>query len=266
MELNHHREGAGEPLVLMHGIGMRWQAWEPVLPLLAPEREVIALDLPGFGASPMPPTGTPAGIEPLARLVGEFLDSVGVERPHVAGNSLGGWVALELAKQGRARSATGVSPAGFHNELQGRYQRASLWTTRRVTRMIAPHADRLLRARLARVAVGGQYFAKPIRVPLDAMIANVRAVAAAPWFDETLRAITGEHFTGGEQISVPVTIAWGERDRLLLPRQAQRANAAIPGARMVTLRGCGHVPMWDDPGQVASVLLEGSAPPAAESR
>ncbi len=266
MGLNYHRQGTGEPLLLMHGIGMRWQAWEAVLPLLTPRRDVIAIDLPGFGASPMPPPNTPAGVPSLTRLVGEFLESIGVERPHAAGNSLGGWVALELAKQGLARSATAVSPAGFHNDLEARYQRASLWLIRRSTRIMAPHADRLLKPRLARTLTGAQYFAKPGQVPADALIANVRAVAAAPWFDETLRAITDGHFAGGDEISVPVTIAWGERDRLLLPRQARRAQAAIPGARMITLRGCGHVPMWDDPEQVASVLLAGSAQPAARGR
>ncbi len=110
MELNYHRAGAGEPLVLLHGIGSRWQIWEPVIGALAAEREVIALDLPGFGASPMPPTGTPAGIGSLTELVSEFIDQIGLERPHVAGNSLGGWLALELAKRGNVRSATGLSP------------------------------------------------------------------------------------------------------------------------------------------------------------
>ena len=69
MKLNHHRAGSGEPLVLIHGIGSRWQMWEPVLDRLTPHREVIAIDLPGFGASPMPPAGTLAGPESLTSLV-----------------------------------------------------------------------------------------------------------------------------------------------------------------------------------------------------
>jgi pimeloyl-ACP methyl ester carboxylesterase len=230
-----------------------------VLPRLAGERDVLVVDLPGFGASPMPPPGTPPGIASLTRLVAEFVESLGVERPHAAGNSLGGWIALELAKQGRVQSATGLSPAGFHNDRERLFQRASLWTIRRATRAMAPRADRVLKPGVVRAATGLQFFAKPLRVPTDDMIASVRATAAAPWFDETLRAITEEGFTGGEKITVPVTIAWGEKDRLLLPRQARRAKAAISDARMVTLRGCGHIPMYDDPEQVARVLLEGSA-------
>ena len=106
MNLNYKRAGSGEPLVLIHGIGSRWQMWEPVIPLLQPHRDVIALDLPGFAQSPPPPPGTPPGIDSLVRLVAEFFPSLGIERPHVAGNSLGGWIALELAKRGLVRSAT----------------------------------------------------------------------------------------------------------------------------------------------------------------
>ena len=260
MPLNHHRAGRGEPLVLIHGIGSRWQAWEPVLPLLTPQRDVIALDLPGFGASPMPTAEMPAGVPSLARLVADFLEELGVDRPHAAGNSLGGWVVLELAKQGRVRSATGLSPAGFHNDRERGFQRASLATTRRVCRLIAPYADALMRPRLARTVFSAQYFARPAQIPAEESAANIRALADAPWFDETLRAITdAQAFSGGDQIPVPVTIAWGEHDRLLLPRQARRAQRVIPSARMVALRGCGHVPMSDDPEQVADVVLAGSA-------
>lgn len=259
MELNYHRTGEGEPLVLMHGIGMHWQAWEPVLPQLAAERDVIALDLPGFGDSPMPPPGTQAGIESLALLVGAFLDSLGLDRPHVAGNSLGGWISLEMAKRGRVRSATGLSPAGFHNDREKVFQLTSLRLARRMCRLIAPRADRLMRHKLGRALVGGQMFARPGRAAPEYLAGNIRAVAAAPWFDDTLNAIAEGRFNGGQEIDVPVTIAWGDRDHLLLPRQARRAQAAIPTARVIAMPGCGHVPMPDDPEQVARVLLEGSA-------
>jgi pimeloyl-ACP methyl ester carboxylesterase len=266
MELNYHREGRGEPLVLMHGIGSRWQVWAPVIPRLAAERDVIAIDLPGFGASPMPPAGTPAGIGPLTRLVAEFLDSIGLQAPHVAGNSLGGWISLELAKQGRVRSATGLSPGGFYNEPERRFAVASLWLMVRAARALEPRADRLLASPRGRRLAFGQVVARAERIPPADAAEHSRALARAPWFDDTLRALARERFADGRQISVPVTIAWGERDRLLLPREARRAEALIPGARMVTLRGCGHVPTYDDPDQVATVLLEASAPPAAPGR
>jgi pimeloyl-ACP methyl ester carboxylesterase len=134
----------------------------------------------------------------------------------------------------------------------------SLWMTVRVARLLAPSADRLLVSPLARTLAFSQIAARPWQIPSADAAASLRALAGAPWFDETLLAAIDEHFRGGEQITVPITIAWGEKDRLLLPHQPRRAARAIPGARLVTLRGCGHVPTYDDPEQVASVLLEGS--------
>jgi pimeloyl-ACP methyl ester carboxylesterase len=258
VDLNHHRGGSGPTLVLIHGIGSRWQVWEPVLRRVASERDVIALDLPGFGASPMPPPGTPPGLPSLTRLVAEFLDGLGVQQPHVAGNSLGGWIALELAKQGRVRSATGLSPAGFYNDREAAYARLSLKSTVRTARLLAPRADRLTASPLVRTLTFSQVVAKPRILGAADAAASVRALAEAPWFDDTLPAIAAERFAGGEAIQVPVTIAWGAKDRLLLPRQGRRAVRMIPGARLVTLTGCGHVPTYDDPDQVARVLLDGS--------
>jgi len=170
-------------------------------------------------------------------------------------------ISLELAKQGRARSATGLSPAGFHNAVEGQFQWASLWLTSRTARLLAPRADRLMKPKLARVLSFGQYVARPTRIPADDAAATVRGLADAPWFYETLRAITTSGpFSGGERIAVPVTIAWGQHDRLLLRHQARRAQRAIPSARMLTLQGCGHLPTYDDPEQVTTVLLEGSRP------
>jgi pimeloyl-ACP methyl ester carboxylesterase len=256
--LNHHRSGAGEPLVLIHGIGSRWQMWEPVLERLAAHREVVALDLPGFAGSPMPPVGTPAGLDSLTTLVTEFIAEIGLDRPHVAGNSLGGWISLELAKRGVVRSATGLSPAGFHTRPESVFQRTSLWMMVRTSRLAAPRAGRLVASPGRRKIMFGQVMARPERMSAPDAAASVRALAGAPWFDATLVALVNDRFTGGDQISVPVTIAWGERDHLLLPRQAPRAARAVPRARMVTVWGCGHVPTYDDPDQVARIVLEGS--------
>ena len=230
--------------------------WEPVLEALAAEHDVIALDLPGFGESAMPPPGTPPGTESLATLVTGFLSELGVDSPHVAGNSLGGLVALELARRGVARSCCAVSPTGFASAVEAAVARSSLWVGVRVARWLSPRAERVLsRPGLRRLAMR-QFVEHPERMSAGDAVDSLRALAAAPWFDATLPTVGAYAFTGGEQIQVPVTIAWGEHDRLLLPRQARRAAAAIPAARMVILRGCGHVPTYDDPGQVARVVLE----------
>jgi pimeloyl-ACP methyl ester carboxylesterase len=259
MRLNHHRAGHGEPLVLIHGIGSRWQMWEPVIDGLVADRDVIALDLPGFGASPMPPAGTPAGIDSLVSLVAEFLAELGVSRPHAAGNSLGGLVTLELAKRGLVRSANGISPAGFATGPETALARSTLWLAVRSARWLAPRVDPLAARPRGRKVLFGAFVARPVQVSARDAAESVRALGAAPWFDDTLRAIKPSQFVGGDEINVPVTIAWAEKDRVLLPRQAKRAARAIPHARLVTLHGCGHVATYDDPQQVTRVLLDGSS-------
>ena len=129
MNLNHVRAGDGPPLVLLSGIGMDGSAWAPVVDLLTPERDVWRVDLPGFGGSAAIADG-PCGIVQLADAVGDFLDASGLERPHVAGNSLGGGVALVMGASGAARSVCAVSPVGFVAGREGAYGRAMLTATR----------------------------------------------------------------------------------------------------------------------------------------
>lgn len=258
MYLNHYRTGTGAPLVLIHGIGSQWQMWRPVLGRLAQERDVLAIDLPGFGASTMPPPGTPAGIVSLTNLVAEFLDEQGFERPHVAGNSMGGWIALELAKQGKVASSTPLSPAGFHQGAEGTYQRMSLKMAVGSARLLASRADGVLASPAGRAAMLNLFVAKPSHISASEAAQATRALAGAEWFDDTLAALIDDRFSYGERINVPVTIGWGSRDHLLLPRQAPRARREIPGSKLIMLDGCGHVPTWDDPDQVARVILEGS--------
>ncbi|MBV9310750.1 MAG: alpha/beta hydrolase [Solirubrobacterales bacterium] len=259
MQLNHHRGGTGEPLVLIHGIGSHWQVWEPVLKALEREREVLAVDLPGFGDSPAPDRGMPPGIASQTRLLLEFLEDVGLQSPHVAGNSMGGWIALELAKLGRVKSATALSPAGFWSPAEAIYSRSTLWASVRLARLLEPRAEKLLASPAGRKALFGQVLAHPERMPPAAGVASIQAAARAAWFDETLIAITSDEFRDGQQIGVPTTIGWGDRDHLLLPRQARRAFDQIPRAHVLTLWDCGHLPTYDDPQQTARLLLNGSS-------
>ncbi len=247
--------------MLLHGIGSRWQVWKPVLDRLTPARDVIALDLPGFGASPPPPPGTEPGMPSLIRLVSEFLDELGLERPHVAGNSLGGWISLELAKRERVASATALSPGGFAAGADAVFLRLSLRTTLRLSRRLAPRARGIMRYRLLRRIAMGQMVAHPLRLAAEDAADTVRAAAAAPWFEETLPVIVADNYKPAGPPPVPVTVAWGARDYLLPRWQARRAARALPGARVFTLPGCGHLTPYDDPERVARVLLEGSEAP-----
>jgi pimeloyl-ACP methyl ester carboxylesterase len=258
MPLSHDRRGAGDPLVLIHGIGSQWQMWAPVLPALARERDVIAVDLPGFGGSP-PGNGqmTASG---HAEAVAGLLDELGLESAHVAGNSLGGGIALELGRSGRARSVTCLSPIGFWNDREQAYSRALLLLSVWGARALAPVAPAVCATVGGRALVFPHVAARPWRMSAPEAVGALRNLAASPGFERTLDGFTDWRFQHGEQIDCPVTIAWAQRDWLLLPRQANRARRALPRARHVTLTGCGHVPTWDDPDQVARVLLEGSAP------
>src|SRR4051812_25412639 len=163
MALAHVRRGSGPPLVLIHGIGSQWQMWQPVLEQVSREREVVALDLPGFGDSAeyeARPT-----VEALAAAVAEFLDGIGLAGAHAAGNSLGGGVALALARMGEARSACVLSPAGFGNMREGRYARALLMNSRRAAQRAEPHAELLTRGPVRRMLAFAHLTARPWRIP-----------------------------------------------------------------------------------------------------
>jgi pimeloyl-ACP methyl ester carboxylesterase len=234
-----------------------------VLDALARERDVIALDLPGFGGSlPMDRAPTP---EALAAAVGGFLDELELADAHVAGNSLGGGIALELGRAGRARSVIALSPIGFWNDREWAYAHASLKGTVRFTRAARPLLPLLLGSAAGRSVLLAQVMSRPWRLPADLAVSAAVNLAASPGFDHTLESIDNWRFRRGHEIGCPVTIAWGARDWLLIPRQANRARRELPDARHVTLQGCGHVPMADDPDQVARVILAGSrvAAPAA---
>jgi pimeloyl-ACP methyl ester carboxylesterase len=256
MELAFERRGTGAPLILIHGIGHHWQAWLPVMDRLAASRTVIAVDLPGFGVSPGLPDGIPYTAESLADAVESFCALLGVREPHVAGNSLGGYIALELASRGVVSTATALSPVGFWTRSELLYSHAVLRTLRATARSLSPEqAVALAENPLGRAITVGLLVAHPSRMSPAALIAATQALGSSSGFDETLEAFTGVMPPAPPKS--PITIAWGEHDRLLVRRQAVRA-AKWSGQRVKLLKGCGHVPMSDDPELVARVLLEAS--------
>jgi pimeloyl-ACP methyl ester carboxylesterase len=263
VELAYERLGSGPPLVLLHGIGHRRQAWLPVADLLAPSRELILVDLPGHGESPpLQPDGRPP-VQAIAEELLGFLDAQGLDHPHVAGNSLGGALALIIAAQGRAASVTGLSPAGFwQNELQIRLTKANFRLMLAIGTALAPVAPLLSRTTAGRALMYATIVHRPSRLSPEQALADMRAFLAAR---DAMTAILADPlaFTLPVPAEVPVTIAWGDHDRLLRPGQARVAQQRLPQARYVPLPGCGHVPMTDDPALVARVLLEGSSLPVA---
>jgi pimeloyl-ACP methyl ester carboxylesterase len=251
LRLNYLRRGEGEPLVLLHPLGGELVVWEPVLDRLAAERDVIALDMPGFGASPPLANGADPTPQGLAAGVGAFLDSLGVGEVHVAGNSLGAWVGIELARQRGARSVTGLSPAGFWRRPLG--PRPARVEPRTLARLLLPLLPLLTPFTFGRRLLLGGVVARPERVPAAAARRLVRAYARSPAFvraNLAMRAAVIEHL---HDLSAPLTLAWGEHDRLV-----REPKQPVPGARSLQMPGCGHIPTWDDPELVAGVLLESS--------
>jgi pimeloyl-ACP methyl ester carboxylesterase len=258
VQLNHVRKGSGDPLLLIHGLGSQYQVWQPVIDRLAEEREVIGVDLPGFGGSPAFPDDVEPNAGNFADAVAGFLDGIGWDKPHVAGNSLGGWTALELAKRGRARTVAGVGSAGFAIPREVAFSTHSLRLTHRSAQLIYGAAPTLFASPLRRRLMLGQVFYRADRMTPEAAVEATRNFADSPGVDRTLDWIRTDQFRGGEQIDVPVTMIWGDHE-MLMPRRerlAARAERAIPGARTVWLKGCGHTPTWDDPPALAQAILD----------
>jgi pimeloyl-ACP methyl ester carboxylesterase len=257
MGLAYERTGSGPPLVLLHGVGHRRQAWGAVLDRLTPHRDVILVDLPGHGESPPLAQHLPI-LDALLGPVRVLLDDLGVERPHMAGNSLGGRLALESAVAGWAASATGLSPAGFwRTEREATMAKAAFRVMEAAGGRLRRFAPALSRHTAGRAMVYGAIISRPSRMPAEQALGDMTAFLAA---HDALEVILAElaPFDGQIPDGIPVTIAWGTKDRLLRPPQVLVAKARLPQARIRPLPGCGHVPMTDDPALVADVLLQGS--------
>jgi pimeloyl-ACP methyl ester carboxylesterase len=254
MELSHVRQGSGPPLLLVHGIGHSLDCWRQVTPALAASHEVFAIDLPGFGDSPA--LGAAPTLEALTHACVAFMAAHGHERFHVAGNSLGGGIALALALGGRALSACALSPVGF---VAGAAERANLQLTLLASRELAPAMVRALPVLRppgpVRRVLHLSYAAHADRISLQALIDTYEKLAAAPGFQATRRHAINWRAPSVGHLPVPVTIAWGDKDRLLLHRpQSARARERWPAATHVTLTDCGHLPTWDDPGLIARTI------------
>jgi pimeloyl-ACP methyl ester carboxylesterase len=251
-ELVHTRRGSGEPLVLIHGIGHRRQAWDPVLDRLAQSYDVIAVDLAGFGESPAYPTGVPYDMDNACANLSANFAAWGVERPHVVGNSLGGAIALELGARGLVRSVTALSPAGFFGHVN-RLQTFVLLVVLRLSSRLPDKALRLVsRSAIGRRLAGATLYTHPERFTADEVYGDAVALKHCAAFERTLAK--GATYAFRSHLSVPTTIAWGTRDLILPFSSSAIAQERLPEARHVALPHCGHVPMIDDPALVVRVV------------
>lgn len=244
----------GSPVVLVHGIGHRRQAWGRLPDLLhAAGHDVVAVDLPGHGESPSPTRPDQWSLVSHAEQLERLFAEIGLDRPHVVGNSLGGLIALHLGARGSVASVTALSPAGFFSPHHLPLIAANLLYMKGGSHLpVALHRRLNASERYRRLAYRALY-THPEKVSPDDAVGDTLGLRGAAGFWHHFVRATRARFTA--PVAVPTTIAWGDTDRLLLPSQSQVARRRLPAAVHVTLADCGHCPQVDHPEQVADVVL-----------
>lgn len=254
--LNHVRRGEGEPLLLLHSLGGSLIQWSPVMERFAAEREVIAVDMPGFGESAELPDGVSPRAVNLATAVLDFYDALGIEgKPAVAGISLGGWVAVECARQGGASAVVALCPAGFWKRSPGESNR--VLARRRRGRLARPLFRPIMATAGGRRRALGRFIHRPERLRPGEAEAIARAYVTAPAYDEASALMRAGRIEELKSIKVPLTLAWAEHDNLVRNKPLP-AKLLPKRVEQVMLPDCGHVPTWDDPELVSRVVLAGA--------
>jgi pimeloyl-ACP methyl ester carboxylesterase len=249
-------------LVLLHGILCSELVWRHVVPLLAEDFDVIAPTLTGHRGGPEP-SARPVHIVDFADDLERQLDELGVGRVHLAGNSLGGWIGLDLARRGRAHSVCAISPAGVWDEEDSDHDRV-IRTLRRSVR--DARLGRPFSGSLANIALGRRWALRLVAVHGERVHpsefvevgADVRGCSVYEDFladDKQLESL--------DPAPCPLTLAWAAEDRLF-PAElyGPMFRDLIPGAEFRVLDGVGHIPMFDDP-QLVAETIRASATPSA---
>lgn len=255
--LAHERHGAGPPLVLIHGTNSSRGVWRPLLPALAAEREVIAVDLPGHGDSPAgsgPGARAPRG---LAAAVAALIDALGLDAPAVVGHSVGGWTALELALTGHTRAVLALTPAGLWLRRSPLMTNVGLVTDWTLGQIGGGLIEPVLRRPGGRAFALRRVCVDPRAVPADVAIATAWTARATRGFPAHFAQTRGLRFTGGGAIpaSLPVRVVWGAEDRIALERRSRHRDELPAHAEVETWASCGHMTMWDQPERTVAAAL-----------
>ena len=257
MEMNFIRRGSGKPLLLLHGIGGSWRSWQTILDGLAQEREVIAVDLPGFGDTP--PLNGPVTIGTLADAVTDFLrqhDLLGID---AVGSSMGARLVLELARRGGVLGAVvSLDPGGFWQGWEIPVFYHSVAVSTKLVRALQPAMPFLTGNAVTRTVLFAQFSAHPWQIPAHAALDEMHSFAHAPSFDELLYNLAyGEvqQSAPAGTIREPLVIGWGRQDKVCLPSQSRLALAKFPDARLYWFDHCGHFPQWDQPAEATRLIL-----------
>ena len=255
-----HRGGAGPPMVCLHGFLDTWRTWELILPTLERRRDVLAPALAGHAGGPPLPAAGALHAGALADAVERAMDAAGFAAADIVGNSLGGYVALQLAARRRARTVVALAPAGgwaagdeswretlsLQAELQG------------ATRAAAPQADAIAATPAGRRAATALIVTDPEHMSAELVAHQIRGVAGADGAATLIDHAQREGWPlDAERITCPVRVIWGTADRLLAwPSAALRyRHDWLPWADWVEMEGVGHCPQLDAPLATAHLVL-----------
>ena len=255
--LNTERTGAGKPLVLVHGLGSGVRNWDPILPMLQEQREVIAIDLPGFGKS-QPLTGE-VTIATLTDAVERFLREENLESADLVGSSMGARMVVEMARHGHTGNVVALDPGGFWNDTQVRIFNSSITASIALIRRIQPILPSLVKQAAGRTALLAQFSAAPWKLDPDLVLTELRGFANSPSLDEARRSLAhGPRQQGAPQGTLKGSLAfgWGQQDRVTPLSEAAVAMSLYPDATLHVFENCGHFPHWDQPQEAARFILD----------
>ena len=255
-------------MLCVHGITDTWRTWELVLPALAERHDVLAITLLGHSGGRAPGHSGDVTLKELVDEAESDMDAAGFETAHIVGNSLGGWVALELAARGRARSVVALSPAGGWDVGNRRALRTywDLIATQRFLQLAEPIAVDLAARPRGRWLVLGNLVSDPPSVPAGLATALVRGAADCPAALPLLTESRRDGYPDLTDIQCPVRIAWGTKDRLLpVKTLSDRLHRILPNAEWIDIEGAGHLPQVDHPELTTKLILEVSTAVASSA-
>lgn len=258
--LHSIRHGSGKPLLLVHGLGSSSGNWDPVIPALAAEREVITIDLPGCGESaPLPGETT---IATLTGAVEAFIRDAKLGDIDVVGSSMGARMAMEMARRGHAGTTVALSPGGFGNDRQVAIFGASVKASVALVRRIQPALPFLTGNPIGRTALLAQFSARPWKLPQDLVLRELRGFKTSTSLDPALDAlihVPRQEGAPAGSLKGKMVIGWGRNDKVTVPSQAARASKLFSDATLHWFENCGHFPHWDQPTHAARFILDSTA-------
>jgi pimeloyl-ACP methyl ester carboxylesterase len=250
------REGTGKPLLLVHGLS-NLQTWALICGDLAREREVISVDLPGFGESR--PLEGEVTVASLTDAVESFITEKDLGAVDIVGSSMGAWMALEMARRGHSGNVVALNPGGFWTDAQVKIFGATVRTSIALVRRIQSLLPALTHSKIGRSALMLQFSARPSQLDPELVLQELQNFDRSPSLDDALDSlIHGPKQQGAPRGSLngSAVIGWGRQDRVTFPSQAQRAQELFPDASLRWFDDCGHFPHWDQPGETVRVILE----------